>query len=49
VHSWTYLVIVFSFSDLDQSFDDDCDGKLVIAEGDDLDIKPDDLDRKEMF
>jgi hypothetical protein len=35
------------FSDLDQSFDDDCDGKLVIAEGDDLDIKPDDLDRKE--
>ncbi len=42
-----YVTNFIFFSDLDQSFDDDCDGKLVIAEGDDLDIKPDDLDRKE--
>jgi hypothetical protein len=39
---------VVIFSDLDQSFDEDCDGKLVIAEGDDLDIKPEDLDPKEL-
>ena len=33
-----------NFSDLDQSYDDDCDGKLVIAEHeDDTDIKPDEL------
>ena len=30
---------------MDASFDDDCDGKLVIAEHeDDLDIKPEELD-----
>ena len=34
---------IFS-SDLDQSFDDDCDGKLVIAEHDEDDLKAEELD-----
>ena len=36
----TLMVFSIFSSDLDHSFDDDCDGKLVIAEHeDDLDIK----------